>query len=517
MYYILTDLSRGEKKGMSTLQNVYAAAQRGEHVDLVVQCGATSIGLNYAVVAAECGYFRTMRCTLLGATGLACPTVARLECAAALFSHVVRCIYTGALDAGIDVDVALDVLALAVYLDCDLALRLVTERIDQSGWCFDPDTAVLVWEHASTVCASAARRLAASHIAGAMPRAARTAALLALQKDQLVSLLSSDEFTARSEIHVAEALCAWCEANREPFTPLYSRVVRLVWNDPAPRDRGALHGILVLPVESRRFHFLTAGHEWVGGVVPDLASPRGAGATLCGVRGAAYAMGGTTATCSVERHGGCDERWTAYDHSAGSRSQVSCAVLGTRIYIVGGVSGLRPCEYVGVVDVDSCMRGAMRMGCERRMCCVAETGGSLLVAGGFDSVCSALAHAEMLEPAASAPPMLEPRAAAACATIGADVYVAGGIGGVHAPICTAEYYDAGSQKWVALQPMPRSRSYCAGACIGRAFYVLGGIEYGRKTTSFFRFDLDTSAWSEHPAPALGECAAARHTHLRGPT
>jgi hypothetical protein len=500
---------------MSTLEKVYAAAQRGEYVDLVVRCGPTSFGLNYAILAMECGYFRTMHSTLLGDTCHTDPTVARLECDPALFSLVVRCIYTGAIDPGIEVDVALDVLALAVYLECDLAQRIVTDRIDLSGWCLDPDTAVRVWEHAHRVCASAARRLAASHIAGAMPRAARTPALLAMQKEELVSLLSSDEFTARSEVHVAEALGAWGEANNEPFTALDSRVVRLVWHDPVPRDRCALRGILVLPADSRRFQFLTAGHEWVDGVVPDLASPRGEGAALCHLRGAAYAMGGKTGTCSIERCGGRDTQWTAHDYSAGSRSQVSCAVLGTCIYVVGGVSGMRPCEYVNVVDVDSCLKGGIRMGRERRMCCVAETGGSLLVAGGFDSICSALAHAEMLEPASSAPPMLEPRAAAACASIGADVYVAGGIGGVHAPVCTAEYYDAGNREWVALPPMPRSRSYCAGAFIGRAFYVIGGIEYGRKTTSFFRFDVAASVWSEHPAPALGECAATRYTHMSG--
>jgi hypothetical protein len=344
-----------------------------------------------------------------------------------------------------------------------------------------------------------------------MPRAARAPALLAMDKEELVSLLSSDEFTARSEVHVAEALCAWCEANNEQCTDLDSRVVRYAWHDPTPRNRAAIDGILVLPVGSRRFHFLTAGHEWLDGVAPDLASPRGEGAALCHVRDAAYAIGGTACACSVERFGGGDERWMVQDYSAGSRSQVSSAALETRIYVVGGVSGVRPCEYVDVIDVDSCLKGGIRMSRERRMCCVAETGGSLLVFGGFDAICSALAHAEMLEPASSAPPMLEPRAAAACATIGADVYVAGGIGGVHAPVGTAEYYDATHGQWVGLPPMPRSRSYCAGACIGRAFYVLGGIEYGRKTTSFFRFDLATSAWSEHPAPALGECAATRHT------
>ena len=500
-----------EKMESTTLTRMYAAAQRGEHADLVVRCDATPFALNYAVVAAECGYFRTMYATRIGAAPAAVTRTSLDECDPAHFALVVRCIYTGSIDAGIDLAGALGVLALAVFLDCGLAERLVTEHIDRSGWCFDTDTAVCVWVHANRVAALDARRLAAGHIAGAMPRATRAPALLALPKDELVALLSSDEFSARSECHVSEALCAWCDANDERCTALDSRVVRFVWHDPAPRDRRALDGILVLPVDARRFHFLTAGHEWVDGVVPDLGSPRGTGASLCHVPTVrrTYVVGGTQGACSVECHHGTDARWTPHDYSAASRSQVSCAAVGTCVYVAGGVSGIRPCEDVDVLDVASCLKGRLRMSRARRMCCLAPTaGGSLLVAGGFDAIGSALAHAEKLEPAGTAPPMLEPRAAAACAAVGADVYVAGGVGGVHAPVRTAEYYDAAREKWTALPPMPRARSHCAGASVGRAFYVIGGLEDGgQKADTLFRFDLATSAWSVHFAPAFGECAA----------
>jgi hypothetical protein len=518
----------------ATLGRVYDAAIRGEHVDLVVRCTGASFGLNYAVVAAECGYFRTMHSTLVGTRDVgacgACET--RLECDPALFSVVVRCIYTGAIDPGTPIGAALEVLALASFLECDLCQRLVTRLIDERGWCFNVDTSLCLWELASRIGARDARRLAAGHIAGSMPRAARAPAFLAMSKEDLLRLLSSDEFCARSEVLVAEALGAWCEANDERCTAHDSRVVRYAWHDPAPRAPSAVHGILVLPVESTHFHFLTAGHEWIARVVPDLTSPRGTGAVICAplshVHGSVYAIGGTKRACSVERHTDAgpatsSERWStySYDFASGCRSQVACAALGSHVYVVGGVAGLRPCEDVDVIDVGSGLKGKFLMSRARRACCVAETNGSILVAGGFDSIGSALAHAEILGSASdagsvSAPRMLWPRAGAACATIGADVYVAGGVDATHAPTRTAEYYDAANERWVELPPMPRSRRHCAGASIGRCFYVIGGVEHGKNADTFFIFDVDTQEWSTFPSPPIGECTATRYTKMFKP-
>jgi hypothetical protein len=362
-----------------------------------------------------------------------------------------------------------------------------------------------------------------------------------MPKPDVVSLLSSDEFAVRTEVHVAEALCAWCEANDEQCTSLDSRVVRLVWNDPAPRHAPTVHGILVLGADDTRFRFFTAGHEWIDSPVPDLHLPRGTGAALCRVGRSIFVLGGSHALPvetfearrpesyearrpeSYEARRSEEERsakWRAYDYRC-MRPQVACAVVGSCIYVVGGVSGVRPSEEIDILHTgsgllpESCplpesgLRGAARMSRARRMCVVAESNGAVLVAGGFDSIGSALASAEFVRRFASAPRMREPRAAAAHATVGADVYVAGGIGAHHEAVCTAEYFDAATEEWVELPPMPRARAHCAGAALGLlAFYVVGGTEQnGRPASSVFALDITTRAWTEVPAPTMGECSA----------
>jgi hypothetical protein len=536
---------------METLGRVYEAAQRGEHVDLVVRCGngrhEGRFALNAAVVAAECGYFRTLFSTSIGTSvhtsslrsaSLRTAVETELECDPATFALIVRCIYTGTLDTDSSAR-ALEVLALAVFLDCGLCERLATQLIVDQKALFDPDTAVHVWLESTRIGARTARAIAAGHIAAAMPRAARCRAFLAMPKPDVVGLLSSDEFAVRTEVHVAEALCAWCEANGEQCTSLDSRVVRLVWNDPAPRHAPTVHGILVLGADDTRFRFFTAGHEWIDPPVPDLHLPRGTGAALCRVGRSIFVLGGSHAlpveTFEARRIGRSEEersaKWRAYDYRF-MRPQVACAVVGSCIYVVGGVSGLRPSEEIDILHTGQGLlplsglpesglpesgllplsglplSGSTRMSRARRMCVVAEANGAVLVAGGFDSIGSALASAEFVR-TRSAPRMREPRAAAAHATVGADVYVAGGIGAHHEAVRTAEYFDAATEEWVELPPMPRARAHCAGAALGLlAFYVVGGTEQnGRPASSVFALDITTRAWTEVPAPTIGECSA----------
>ena len=558
-------MNRSLSAERSTLERVYEAAQRGEHADLIVRCGSStsnnnnndegqrSFALNAAVVAAECGYFRTVLSTLVGPEAPSSSRVTETtlaECDPDVFALVVRCIYTGTLDIFFGSDTerehltraldvlarALEVLALAVFLDCGTCERLATRLIAEQKVLFDPDTAVHVWLESTRIGARGARRVAAGRIAATMPRAARSAAFLALAKTDLVSLLSADEFSVHvAEVHVAEALRAWCEANNEQCTALDSLVVR----NPAPRHGpngpsgpnglNGPNGILVLRADDTRFRLFTAGHEWTENPVPDLTSPRGAGAATCLVDHAIFVFGGSRAR-PVEKHTLSDHSapsapsaptvpwipsflsvpWVPYDYGV-SRSEVSCATIGSCIYVVGGVSGLRPCDHVDVFDAASGLKGLTRMGRARRLCVAAETNGALLVAGGFDSIGSALANAEFVRPrgasSCSCAPMLEPRAAAAHATVGADVYVAGGIGALHEAVRSAEYFSAATQAWAALPPMPRPRAFCAGAALGTKFYVVGGTEGGRATSSVFALDLVELEWSEVPAPAIGECTA----------
>jgi hypothetical protein len=515
----------------TTLARMYAAARRGELVDLAVTCATATrqktFGVHFAVVAAECGYFRTMHSTLVGAGA---KTHAFLECEPSTFERVLECVYLGtlpgldattavtALDATTAVAAALaalDVAALGVFLDCDVAVKAACARLESA---VTHETALELWERARALGSNGtdAARVALRAVARHLPRIARTERFARLARDDVEHLLSSDELCVRDETHVSNALRAWCDANAGTCCPCSAleHVVRR--GGRAAREAAPLRGALVVCTQSETPHFLTESDEWVDAPFPPLTSHKGAG-LVCYVGGATYAIG-TVHNYGIEYHSGgtaASRAWSTYS-VAFCRPQASCAVLGSMIYIVGGISGIRACEDVDVHDVSTGLKGKFYMRVARRKCCAAATPDGVLVVGGIGSSGDVLAHAELLAACAqrpwratpSVPPALSPRAAAACAAIGTRVYVAGGLGSMRADTSTAECYDAEARTWLALPPMPRSRSLCAGVAMGGAFYVVGGFEYGVEATSFFRLDVETLEWTTHDAPALGECSAA---------
>jgi hypothetical protein len=479
----------------ATLRRMYDAAQASVLVDLLVTCGSPPkvFGVHFAVVAAECGYFRTFYTTLVGVR----PTQTSLACASTTFERVMRCIYLAEFDAS-GVHEALDVLALGVFLDCDVATRMACNFIERAA---TAETALECWRHTSSLGAPYAARVAVRAVAKFLPFVATTPPFLALDKADLIALLSSDELCVLSESHVAHALCAWCEANAESCSAL-DHVVRFPWRGCSPRESAPKRGILVLSHTST-FHFLHESGEWISPpsqTLREMPFERTNG-RICDLDGATYVLGRWG--IDRERTGA----WCAYDRAG--RSEAACASHDSRIYVAGGISGVRACDDVDVHDVRARLKGKMFLLRPRRMCCAAYVGGGLLVFGGIGAAGDVLSHAEFFSDGRDvAPPMHAPRAAAACAVIGPDVYVAGGIGGMHADVSTAERYDARQKRWHPLPPMPRSRSYCAGVAMGNFFYVLGGTEYGVAATTYLRFDVEKKEWSVHDAPPLGECSAA---------
>jgi hypothetical protein len=265
------------------------------------------------------------------------------------------------------------------------------------------------------------------------------------------------EYTARhcaspAAVGATRRPAAWCEANAESCSAL-DHVVRFPWRECSPRESAPDRGILVLS-HTGTFHFLHESGEWISPpsqTLREMPFERKRG-SVCDLDGATYVLG----------------RW-----GRTGRPEAARVSHDGRIYIAGGISGVRACDDVDVHDVRARLKGKMFLLRPRRMCCAAYVGDGLLVFGGIGAAGDVLAHAEFFSDGRDvAPPMHAPRAAAACAVMGDTVYVAGGIAGMHADVSTAERFDARQKKWHPLPPMPRSRSHRAGAAMGNFFYVI---------------------------------------------
>jgi hypothetical protein len=475
--------------------------RRGERGDIVVRCGTRQFVAHLAVLEAECGYIRTMRATMLGSG--ACGECA-LECSPDAFERVLECVYALGLPDAMRMREILGVLALAVFLDCDVAERAAEARMASV---IHAESALECWQETRRVGALEASRVAARCVGRSLALVARTRAFLGLSREDVTLLLSADELCVRTECAVASALSAWCEANGELCAPL-DGVVRYAWREMSERERPGVRGIVVLPWDSAKLLLLDEAAEWIDDALPSLHSPRGRGCGVCHFGGKTYVVGGTQMSAVECAFGG---KWETFDHRL-SRSEVACAFLEGKMFVVGGVLGLCPCWDVDVYHLALGLKGKVYMRKPRRMCCAAATRGALMIAGGIGAFCEVISHAELFVPDEGwrqAPSMLAPRAAAACATLGSDVYVAGGIGASHSDVDTAERYDSALNAWVPLPPMPRPRSRCGGAAMAGAFYVLGGLEGGVPATTYMRFA--EGHWTVHAASAafdaLGSCAA----------
>lgn len=95
-------------------------------------------------------------------------------------------------------------------------------------------------------------------------------------------------------------------------------------------------------------------------------------------------------------------------------------------------------------------------------------------------------------------PMLHPRAGFACAAVGGDgaIIVAGGGSRHHlfgadggSRLAAAEMYDAGRDRWAAVEGMPAVRAGCTGFMVGKGeFWVVGGYGDCRTISGVFPVD-----------------------------
>jgi N-acetylneuraminic acid mutarotase len=212
-----------------------------------------------------------------------------------------------------------------------------------------------------------------------------------------------------------------------------------------------------------------------------------------------YRANGSSAT-TVEVYDPATDRWTMAAPLPQGLNHPAAAVVGERLYVLGGDDGRGAVATNYEYDPRSnswAVRAPMPTARSAPMAAV--IGGRIYVAGGSpDSVGRTL---EAYDPAtdawASLPPMPTGRNHVAGGAIGGQLYVVGG----RPPLTLSvlEVFDPATNTWSTRAPMPTGRSGHAAAVLRGCLYVFGGEGNASATNGVFPqselYDPFDNAWT----------------------
>jgi kelch-like protein 18 len=166
-----------------------------------------------------------------------------------------------------------------------------------------------------------------------------------------------------------------------------------------------------------------------------------------------------TSTCMVLNESA--SRWEEIAPMSVARRRMGVAVVGTSVYLIGGLDGKERVHTVEVFDART------------RTWANGSGGGGVAVA-----------------------PMPTTRWDCGIAVIGPLVYVIGGLNGI--TYNTMEVLDTAKGTWQTLPPMPTARCCTAVATIGRKIWVMGGFDNHRDIDLIEVYDVDRNEWTTSP-------------------
>ncbi len=206
---------------------------------------------------------------------------------------------------------------------------------------------------------------------------------------------------------------------------------------------------------------------------------------------------------------------------------IGMAAVRGRVYVTGGYCGLsfllkavpRIADTWAYDPTEDRWEVAPPMPGPRAAHTVAEIDGRLYVVGGLPEPTALWIYdPETGKWDRSAPPMPTPREHLTSAVIDSKCWVIGGRWGRHVGSTAVEVYDPVSRTWEAKPPLPTPRGGLSAAAVGGRLYVTGGEEInavgiGRVVKETQVFDPQTGVWSsldELPPATHGNASVALH-------
>jgi hypothetical protein len=196
-----------------------------------------------------------------------------------------------------------------------------------------------------------------------------------------------------------------------------------------------------------------------------------------------YVVGGydgDRATDSVEAFDCTTNTWTLMPPISQRRCSCSCAVLQGKVYVVGGVCGPLALQQVECFDPvsEQWSNIAPLLHC-RSACGVAAVNDSfIVVAGGINSQGDTVASAEIFSLETGQwreiAPMCCPRRSFALCQWNSLLHAIGGNDG-NADLWTVEIYDPKLNEWRLCEGMTSCRMYCSATTFNDCIYAAGGM------------------------------------------
>lgn len=215
---------------------------------------------------------------------------------------------------------------------------------------------------------------------------------------------------------------------------------------------------------------------------------------------------------------GAGPAWQTLAPTPTARTEVTAAVTGKRIFVVGGFdAGGDTVRTVEVYDIESNLwLEGPRLPLAVNHAMAASAGESIYVFGGYRGPGLAIPsdRAFVFVPSTSCPKsqvcgewrepakMPEPRAAAGAAAASGRIYIAGGVGprGLAQSMLAFDPNGAAGGKWSALSGPPTAREHLGVASDGKKVFVVGGRTsgIGSNLAAAEVFDPATGGWMKLP-------------------
>ncbi|KAM7351624.1 kelch-like protein 10 [Cochliomyia hominivorax] len=339
--------------------------------------------------------------------------------------------------------------------------------------------------------------------------AAKNNDIYELNLNDFYDIISDDELNTREEDNVWKLCIKWIEHdpdNRKQHVAKLMQGVRLGLMTPKCfMEEVKEHPYVMqseeakpLIVETFKFMYdldimnLSSGEL----TTPALAMPRLPHEVIFAIGGWS---GGTSKGC-IETYDTRADRWVNIpaDDPAGPRAYHGTAVIGYKIFTIGGYDGVEYFNTCRVFDaVKKIWKEVAPMHSRRCYVSVAELNGLIYAIGGYDGH-NRLNTVERYNPKTNQwtviTPMNMQRSDASACTLKGKIYATGGFNGQEC-LDSAEFYDPLTNVWTRITNMNHRRSGVSCVAFRGQVYVIGGFNGTARLSTGERYDPDAQTWT----------------------